>query len=63
MKIIPYAEAISYLMYVMTSAHLDLVFSVGQVVQFMANPRLAHWTIVKTHLLLHTSPQIYRNQI
>jgi len=47
MKTIPYAEIVSCLMYVMTSARPNLFFLVGQVAQFMANPRLVHWTIVK----------------
>jgi len=47
MKTIPYVEAIGYLMYGMTSIHPNLAFLVGQVVQFMENLGLAHWTIVK----------------
>jgi hypothetical protein len=47
MKTMPYAKAISCLMYAMTSTRPNLVFSMGKVAQFMANLGLAHWTIVK----------------
>jgi hypothetical protein len=47
MKTIPYFEAISCLMYVMTSVRPNLVFPIRQVVQFMANLGLVHSTVVK----------------
>jgi len=47
MKTMPYAKAIGCLMYAMTSTRPNLIFSIGQVAQFMANPRLVHWIIVK----------------
>jgi len=47
MKIMPYAKVVGCLMYAMINTCLDLVFPIMQVVQFMANPRLTHWIIVK----------------
>jgi hypothetical protein len=47
MKIMPCAKVVGCLMYAMINSHLDLVFPVMQVVQFMANLRLVHWIAVK----------------
>jgi len=47
MKTMPCAKVVGCLMYVMINIHLDLVFPMVQVVQFMANPILAHWIAIK----------------
>jgi hypothetical protein len=47
MKTMPCVKVVGCFMYAMINTHLDLVFLVVQVAQFMANPILAHWIIVK----------------
>jgi hypothetical protein len=63
MKTMPCAKVVGCLMYAMINSHLDLVFPIMQVVQFMENPRLVHWILVKHKFLLHTSHQRYGNHI
>jgi hypothetical protein len=63
MKTMPCAKVVGCLMYAMINSNLDLVFPIMQVVQFMENPRLVHWILVKHIFLLHTSHQRYGNHI
>lgn len=47
MKTMPCAKVFGCLMYAMINIHLNLVFAVVQVAQFMTNPILAHWIAIK----------------
>ena len=44
---IPYAQAVSSLMYAMTSTRLDICYAVGLVSRYQSNSGKAHWQAVK----------------
>ncbi|KAA0065617.1 gag/pol protein [Cucumis melo var. makuwa] len=50
MRHIPYALAVGSLMYMMLCTRPDICYAVGIVSRYQSNPRLAHWTTVKTIL-------------
>ena len=50
MSRIPYASAIGSLMYAMLCTRPDICYSVGVSSRFQSNPRLQHWTAVKSIL-------------
>ena len=47
MKGVPYASAISSLMYVMVNTRPDIVHAIGLVNRFFSNSDKEHWTVVK----------------
>lgn len=47
MKDIPYANAISSLIYTTTCTRFDTTFVVNKATQFMANPNITHWSMIK----------------
>lgn len=47
MKNISYCEAIGALNWVVIGSCLDIAFVVGQLAQYMENPRKSHWEAVK----------------
>src|SRR3954471_1409090 len=46
----PYLSAVGALMYLATTTHPDIAYTVGVLARFNHNPRAQHWTAVK-HLL------------
>ena len=50
MKTIPYASAVSSLMYVMLCTRQDICYLVGIVSWYQCNPGREHWTVVN-HIL------------
>uniref|UniRef100_A0A2N9GQ88 Reverse transcriptase Ty1/copia-type domain-containing protein n=1 Tax=Fagus sylvatica TaxID=28930 RepID=A0A2N9GQ88_FAGSY len=44
---VPYAQAVSSLMYTMTSTRPDICYAVGLVSRYQSNPGKAHWQAVK----------------
>jgi len=50
MKSVPYLAAVGALMYLATSTHPDIAYTVGCLARFNSNPGIAHWHAVK-HLL------------
>ena len=47
MIVVPYAQAVSSLMYAMTSTRLDICYAIGLVSRYQSNPGKAHWQAVK----------------
>ena len=47
MSRVPYASAVSNLMYLMVYTRLDIAHAVGVLSMFMSKPGKEHWTIVK----------------
>ena len=47
MREVPYRKAISLLMYAAMGTHLDIVFTVSFLSQYMQNPGQPHWEAVK----------------
>ena len=43
----PYQEAIGSLMYASVATRPDIMFTVSTLLQFLENPRIAHWEAVK----------------
>jgi hypothetical protein len=50
MKGIPYLAAVGALMYLATSTHPDIAYTIGCLARFNSNPGIVHWHAVK-HLL------------
>jgi hypothetical protein len=44
---VPYAQAVSSLMYAITSTRLDICYAIGLVSRYQSNPGKAHWQAVK----------------
>jgi hypothetical protein len=52
MRIVPYVSAVGTLMYLAITTCMDIVFAVGVLCRFMANPGPEHWKAVK-HLFCY----------
>jgi hypothetical protein len=47
MKLVPYRSALGLLMYLAVGTQPDIAFAISTLTQYIENPGLAHWEVLK----------------